>query len=72
MTLDKCIEIGRECGMTNMRECFNNIDYHSTMLFKYEEINKELNELIKEIEEKWDIGYLESPDFFDYLGNVKI
>ena len=58
--------------MVNMRECFNNIDYHSTMLFKYEEINKELNELIKEIEEKYNIGHLESGDFFNYLGNVKI
>ncbi len=72
MTLDECIAMGKECGMTDMRECFNNIDYHSAMLFKYEEINKELNELIHDIEVKYSIGHLASPAFFDYLQGIKI
>ena len=72
MILDECIEIGKECGLTDLRECFNNIDIHSTMLFKYEEINKELNDLIDDIEQKYSIGHLASPEFFEYLQNIKI
>lgn len=72
MNLLKCIEIGKECGMTNLRECFNNISFHSTMLFAYEDINDELNELIKEIEQKYGIGNLTDLEFYDYLEKITV
>ena len=49
MTLKICLEIGKECGLTTIEECFYNILIHSTSIFKYEDIQKELLELQKDI-----------------------
>ena len=45
MKLKKCIEIGKECGLTTVGECIDNINIHSMNLFEYTKIDKELNEL---------------------------
>lgn len=49
MTLKDCLEIGKECGLTTLKECYDNIYYHATSLFAYKDINKELLELQKDI-----------------------
>jgi len=41
----KCKEIGEECGMFTPEECIRNISFHSTQLFYWPEIDKELSEL---------------------------
>jgi len=53
MTLNKCVKIGKECGLITLGEAYDNISIHSTSLFKYEEIEKELQELRNEIGKKY-------------------
>ncbi|MHA1881561.1 MAG: hypothetical protein ACTSUO_00755 [Candidatus Thorarchaeota archaeon] len=48
MKLKKAIEIGKECGLETARECVYNIVAHADMLFPYEKITEELNELIED------------------------
>ena len=43
MKLKKCIEIGKECGLTTVGECIDNINIHSMNLFEYTKIDKEMN-----------------------------
>lgn len=45
MKLSKAIEIGKHCGLKTVEECVRNIDLHCTMIFPYDQIDKELNEL---------------------------
>jgi len=45
MKLKEAIEIGKTCGLHSIEESINNIIIHSTMLFPYNSINKELTEL---------------------------
>jgi len=54
MTLKECIEMGRECGLITLGEAYDNISIHSTSLFKYEEIENELQELRNEIGKKYN------------------
>jgi len=72
MTLKECIEIGKECGMTNLKECFNNIDFHTTQLFEYDKMISGLNELSREIEEKYNITHLDNEAFFEYIEKIKV
>lgn len=46
MKLDKAIELGKACGLSTIEECIANVDYHAMSIFKYEEINTEINELL--------------------------
>jgi len=46
MKLDKAIELGKACGLSTIGECIANVDYHAMNIFKYEEINTEINELL--------------------------
>ena len=49
MLLKDCMEIGNTCGLTTIEQCYNNVDLHCTSLFTYEDINKEILELQKDI-----------------------
>jgi len=49
MKLKECIELAKECGMKTLGEAYDNIKYHATQLFPYEEIENELQELRNEI-----------------------
>lgn len=42
MKLKECIEIGKECGLFSIGECYNNIVLHSLSLFKYDDISREI------------------------------
>ena len=45
MKLKTALEIGIDCGLETIGESLYNIQIHSSSLFTYAEINKELNEL---------------------------
>lgn len=60
MKLDECIKIGKECGMTTLGEAYDNISFHSTMLFKYEDIENELQELRNEIGKKYNLKIIDT------------
>lgn len=49
MTLAECLSIGKECGLTTWEECYDNINYHAGMIFAYEDVNKEMLELQKDM-----------------------
>ena len=51
MTLKKCLELGKTCGLKTPEECVKNVIYHSMELFVYDKIKDELDELYKEYEE---------------------
>lgn len=48
MTLETCIQIGKDCGLHTIGECYINIEIHSLSLFPYNEINKKILELQKD------------------------
>lgn len=49
MTLQTCLEIGYACGLETWEECYDNIDYHASSLFGWNDIGKELLELQKDM-----------------------
>ena len=49
MKLKTCQDIGQECGFVTIASCYENIHFHATSLFRYEDIGKELLELQKDI-----------------------
>jgi hypothetical protein len=53
MKLKEAIELGHDCGLETVEECIRNVEIHATMLFKYEDINKELNELHNEWKDQY-------------------
>lgn len=57
MTLETYMEIGKSCGLTKIEECYDNIYLHSSMIFKYQNINKEIEELQRDI-------FYHEPDLF--------
>ena len=56
MRLKKCLEIGRDCGLKTVRDSYVNIDLHAINIFKYDEIYKELKELIEEFNNLYNEG----------------
>ena len=48
MRLEKAMEIGHECGLETPEECVNNVLFHADMLFSYNDMKKELVELIED------------------------
>lgn len=60
MKLQECIEIGKECGMVTLGEAYDNIDIHSTMLFIWEDIEKEMQELRNEIGKKYNLKIIDT------------
>ena len=65
MTLNECIEMGRECGLTTLGEAYDNVSIHATSLFKWEDIEKEIQELNNEIGAKY--GFKEISDNIDEI-----
>lgn len=51
MKLKECLELGQDCGLETMREAIRNVYIHSSSMFSYSEIQKELDELYAEAEE---------------------
>ena len=45
MDLREAMKLGRVCGLRTIPECVNNVFLHATSLFRYEDINRELDEL---------------------------
>lgn len=44
------LDIAHACGLEYANEAYYNIEYHATNTFPYDEINKELLELIEDFE----------------------
>lgn len=51
MKLKEAIEIGQSCGLETPEESVNNILVHSTMIYPYDRVREEEDELIKEAKE---------------------
>lgn len=49
MKLKECMELGKECGLYSIEECYDNIILHRLSLFEYNDISKEIEELQKDI-----------------------
>lgn len=49
MRLKECMEIGKECELYSIEECYDNIILHRLSLFEYDDISKEIEELQKDI-----------------------
>lgn len=63
MKLATCLKIGEDCGLSTWEECYNNIDFHSMMIFKYDDIGKELLELQQDM-------FRTDPDKFCEIFNI--
>ena len=63
MKLKECLELGKICGLTTWEQCYNNVDLHAMSIFKYDEINKEILELQKDM-------FAINPDKFCEIFNV--
>ena len=57
MNLKCCMEIGKDCGLTTIGECYDNIYHNASMLFQYQNIDKEIEELQRDI-------FYHNPDLF--------
>ena len=51
MKLKECLELGQDCGFETARESIRNVYLHSSSMFAYSEIQKELDELYTEANE---------------------
>lgn len=49
MKLKECMELGKECGLYSIEECYDNIILHRQSLFEHNDILKEIEELQKDI-----------------------
>ena len=52
MNLYDACEIGYSCGLESIGECIDNISIHAPNIFSYDYVNKELNELFEEVQDK--------------------
>jgi len=50
MKLEECFNLAEACGLTTIGEAFDNVRIHAINIFIYEEITKELQELVDEID----------------------
>ena len=57
MSLDECINIGSENGYTTLLDCIQHVETHAGQLFEWNKIESELDELHKDIENKFPIFY---------------
>jgi len=57
MTLKNCIEFGKECGLHTIDECIRNVEIHAGMIFHYQKMNEEFEELYKEFKEEYPEEY---------------
>ena len=48
MKLKKCLEIGKGCGLKFLGECYNNVYFYFGSVFRFEDMEKEFEELRKE------------------------
>jgi hypothetical protein len=49
MKLKNCLELGKDCGLSTLAECCDNVVVHSTQLFVYSKLEKELAELYEDL-----------------------
>lgn len=57
MNLKTAMIIGRDCGLTTVNEAIFNIVIHAIMIFEYDKIDEELDELYKEFDLKGLTGH---------------
>lgn len=48
MKLFTCLDIAEACGLETLKEAYVNIDYHATNTFVYDEIEREMTELVED------------------------
>ena len=66
MKLNKAIEIGKTCGLETVEECMRNVEIHALSFFRYEDINKELNEMHNE----WKAGMKQPKESCRYCAHA--
>lgn len=50
MKLEECFKLAEACGLTTVGEAYDNVRIHAINIFIYDEITKELQELVDEID----------------------
>lgn len=60
MKLRECLELGRECGLTDVGEAYLNVKMHMTMLFDYDHMADEMNEVTLEYNDLYNNKLLDS------------
>ena len=49
MKLLGAVQLGSECGLGTVEECFNNVSFHSLSLFEYDKLGDELIDLEEDL-----------------------
>lgn len=60
MKLRECLELGRKCGLTDVGEAYLNVEMHMTMLFDYDCMADEMNELTLEYNDLYNNKILDA------------
>lgn len=69
MNLYDACRIGYSCGLESIGECVDNISVHVPNVFSYDYVNKELNELFEEVQDK---GFKDHQSVRYVLGQKKM
>lgn len=67
MKLDKACKIGADCGLETIEEVFILVELHAMCMFKYNEIDEELNEMYQDYKNS---GLNEKSSIYEVLGEV--
>jgi len=66
MKLKRAVNIGKECGLKNIRECIANVEIHSSVFFTLNNTDKGLQKLYEDLEilsEKYEITSKEAMEW---------
>lgn len=60
MTYEQMMSIGESCGLTTIRECYDNVMHHYDLFFNIKNLNEETLKLQKDICKKNPQGFIEA------------
>lgn len=60
MTYEEMMSLGKDCGLTTIAECYDNILIHYDMFFNIKHLAKEIVKLQKDIYKKNPQGFIET------------
>ena len=67
MRLEKACKIGKDCGVETIEQVFMLVELHAMCMFKYDEIDEELNEMYKDYKNS---GLNENSSIYEVLKEV--
>ena len=69
MKYEEAKSIGIECGLDTPEEHIGNIELHATMLFAYENMSKEIEELYKDAYALGVTSKEKMDEYYNYMSN---